>query len=207
MDRVDARHAFDRWQAGDSESLDTLLRYYLPQLKTVVRRQLGYPLRNKLDSDDIVQEVLRSFVDILPRYEIQDENHFVNLLGRLVRNAISARYHYFSAERRALRRDREAYTDELRGRHASGRPLDEPSVSEVLVRNEQVNEMLKHLFLLEASDQEALGLRLDGLEYAEIGERLEISSEAARKRYDRAVKRLLARITEARKKRGKKKEP
>ncbi|MEM7167716.1 MAG: sigma-70 family RNA polymerase sigma factor [Planctomycetota bacterium] len=188
---------FRRWKEGDPDSLNPLLCEYLPRVKGIVRAQLGHPLRSRLESDDILQEAVHSFLKLLPHFEVNDEEHFVNLLSRLVRNAICARYHYFSAERRDFLRERELTTG-CEARCLSALLNGSRPPSEQLANAEAADEILAHILVMDSDDQDVVVMRLDGLQYRQMAELLGTTAEAARKRYVRALRKLVESIESGR---------
>ena len=162
----------------------------LPEVKQRVRETLGLPLRRKLESDDVVQDAIVALLERVKLHDVNDEEHLRNLLTRLVRNAICAKYHYFSAERRAFLKERA-----LQNSHATEALKSfvnrVATPSDILTVKEQFDQTLLDIMLMDSKYQDVLVMRIDDFPYAQIAKKLEISEASARKRYTRALTKLL----------------
>ncbi|HZN59596.1 MAG TPA: sigma-70 family RNA polymerase sigma factor [Planctomycetota bacterium] len=178
-----------RWHEGDAQALDTLLRRELPWIEQRVRTRLGSALRARAETQDFVQQALLEFLRYGPRFLVADRAQLRALLARIAENVLRGAHDHFAARRRALHRERPLPSDSvlfLDG--AAARPQ---SPSQQLAAAEEEARVRLALELLDPADNEVLVLRDWGdLSHAEIGRRLDISEDAARMRYARAVSRL-----------------
>ncbi|MFH0947091.1 MAG: sigma-70 family RNA polymerase sigma factor [Planctomycetota bacterium] len=177
------------WQEGDDESLGTLLERHLPWLRRYVRRQMKPSLRVRADTADLVQDAVLELLRYGPRFRISKEVHFRALMARIVVNTLRGKHDWFSAMRRNIARERPlpdgSVLDLDAGTDLSATP------SQHIGHQERQAWIRMGLELLEPDDRNVIVFReWEGLSFAEIGRRLELSDDAARKRYKRAVPRL-----------------
>src|SRR5688572_1395305 len=181
-----ATHALlDRLHAGDAAALPALIERHLAFVRACVQQRLGDELRGHAETQDIVQDAL---VDVLrdgPRFRLADEEAFRRLLAHVVENTIRDRYRYLNRERRAAHRERALAGDSVLDLDLGVRTVTRPS--QHAAASEEHEWVRLAIEFLEPHDREVLWLReWEGLTFVEIGQRLGIGEEAARKRFDRA---------------------
>lgn len=186
----ETRLLLGRWRGGDRAALDALLERDLPWIRAHVRRRLGSALRQRMDSEDVVQDAVIEFLRYGPAFVLSDRDQFRRLTARVVQNVLGHQYERFTAQRRDLQRERPLPSGDVLD-------LDGPgaSPSQDAQRNEREACVRLGLELLGLEDREALLLReWEGLSFAEIGTRLAITEDAARMRFNRAVRRLATKV-------------
>lgn len=176
-----------RWHSGDGEAIEQLMARHLPWIRQQVRSRMGDVLGARADADDVVQQAM---VDVLrhgPRFTVDDVEHYRALLLRIVENTIRKQVRDAWRAKRDARRERD-----LPGSQSVVQlQADVTQPSAAADRNEQRAWVRLALELLAAEDREIVLLRQwDGLEFADIGERLGVAPDAARMRFQRAVGRL-----------------
>jgi len=85
---------------GDGEALNDLLTRYAPRILEVVRIRLGRPLREAVESVDILQETLLDAFRGFDRFELREDAHFVGWLSRIAERRILRRAEYHGALKR-----------------------------------------------------------------------------------------------------------
>lgn len=182
-----------RWNSGDEGALQSLLAAHLPWIQSHVRSRLGAKLRAKEETTDVVQDALIEFLRYGPRFQISNEAHLRFLLARIAENVLRDSNDFFSRRRRQAARERplpEGTVLELdAGTGHSQRP-------DAAVERKQWQAWVRlALELMEPEDRELIVLRQwDELEFAQIGERLGISADNARMRFQRALPKLAVKI-------------
>ncbi len=176
-----------RWHSGDGAAIEQLMARHLPWIRQQVRARMGDVLGARADADDVVQQAM---VDVLrhgPRFTVDDVEHYRALLLRIVENTIRKQVRDAWRAKRDARRERD-----LPGSQSVVQlQADVTQPSAAADRNEQRAWVRLALELLAAEDREIVLLRQwDGLEFADIGERLGVAPDAARMRFQRAVGRL-----------------
>ena len=171
------------------ETLAARLLAQLPGLTKFVRRRMGPELRARESASDIVQstcrEVLLGAEHLAERGELD--------LSRWVRAAAE---HKLQNRARHWRAQRRAGTEAVPSESAFQAPSSTSPTRDARLREEA--ERLTRAFLALTSDERNLLRRsqIDGASHAEIGQELELSSEAVRKRIARALARLSAQLDE-----------
>jgi len=182
-----------RWHHGDRKAFEALIERHYDWLLYAVRRkmqELGPLMRQGGDeSADQVQDVLVELLVGMPRFILSDAAAFRKLLLRILENRLIDKLRYQSA----LKRDR-GRLKPLPG--DSALYLDPPcsessSPSGAAARSEQ--EALVHLALdlVPPEVRQVIYLReWEDLSFAQIGEALGLSADAARMKRNRALVQL-----------------
>lgn len=183
-----------RWRDGDEQGLHEVLALHLPAVLAIVRAQLGRELRQKLESDDLVQDTIVEFLRYGPAMPPVDTEHFRALLVRIVSHQICDRSKWFQAARRRMDRERTLGSTTQATIPAAG--LDPAQVAE---RADLTTRLRLSLELLPERDRRVLVLRdWQGRSFAEVGQDLGVGEEAARGAWRRAVARLRALMADLR---------
>ena len=192
-ENTETSRSLQSWHEGDRKSLDALIERHLPWIRSKVHQQMGPILRSKGETCDYVQDVVTQFLQDGPRFKISNDIHFRALLLKIVLNTIHKKMDWFMARRRAIARERPLPSDTVLSLDPVQGPSRTPSQS---VEQHEIEAWLRlGMTFLDPQDQELLILRQwDELSFAEIGERLEISSDAARMRHNRALTRLSEKV-------------
>jgi RNA polymerase sigma-70 factor (ECF subfamily) len=181
----------DQVQAGNRDALGQLLNRHRPRIEAAVEGRLDRRMRSRLDASDIVQDSQMEAFQRIDDFLAARPMPFHLWLMR------AAHQRLLKAERRHLRTakrqiDREVPLPDrtslhlLAGVAANG---DSPSVA--ATRRETARQVRRVLARLPERDREIIMLRnFDGLTNGEVSCLLEISREAAKKRYARALLRL-----------------
>ena len=186
-----------RWADGDDTALAALVTQDAPWIERQVRAKLGNLLRQRVDTQDIVQETLLTILRTGPRFVCSDRAHLRALLARIVENTIRGEVHRHAAKKRDLRR-------EVHGA-AADRPhsvliLDQRAATvtdpgRAAAQAETRDWMRLALELLEPDDRNTILWReYDGLPFAEVAARLGMSEDAARMRFGRALPKLAQKL-------------
>lgn len=179
------------------EDLDRFVREHLPWIEREVRRRLGDVVREDAETRDVVQEALVEVLVDGPCFTTSDRERFRGLLLRIVENNIRDRHRRLHRKKRDRRREVGRATDSLLELDPPADPVTTPSVH--AAAREQQEWMFLAVELLAPSDRDVIRLRdWEQLEFEEIGARLGVSAEAARKRYHRALPRLADKVLELR---------
>jgi RNA polymerase sigma-70 factor (ECF subfamily) len=185
-DDADTMPLLQRWHQGDEKALATLIARDLPWLQIEVKRRMGAELRARTDADDIVQQAVLAVMQSGPRFLVSDREHYRALLLRIVENTIKKQLRHHRQQRRRAAREEPLPSGSVVALQAS---VTRPSA--VADRNERRAWVQLALELLAEADREIILLRQwEGLPFQEVGERLAVSEDAARMRFERALGRL-----------------
>jgi RNA polymerase sigma-70 factor (ECF subfamily) len=182
-DYADSRVLVDRCRAGDADAARQLFERYVDRLVAVARRRLSQPITSRVDPEDIVQSVFRTFFGRLKggQFQLDQQNDLCKLLVRITVNKTLRQVAY----QKAAKRDpgQETHADEG----------DRESVLQLLARDPAPEEavafldQLEHFLLnLTPDERRILEMRMQGYSNEEICNELGI--------YDRKIRRVLERI-------------
>jgi RNA polymerase sigma factor (sigma-70 family) len=193
MEETETSLYLQQWNGGDQHGLDALLERHLPWIHSQVEQRLTALLRGKGDTFDYVQDAVIQFLRFGPRFNLSNGNHFRALLLRIVESTLLNKYDWFMARRREVARERPLPSDTVLSLDPPDGAVSTPS--RIADRNEREAWIRLGMELLSPKDREMIVLRQwDSLPFAEIGDRLGISEDAARKRHNRVVDRLSDKI-------------
>jgi RNA polymerase sigma factor (sigma-70 family) len=181
-----------QWHGGDRQGLDALLEQHLPWLEEQVRRRMSAQLRNKAETGDYLQDAMVQFLQYAPRFTVADKAHFRALLLKVVESTLHNKFRWFMARRREMARECPLPSETVLS-------LDRSSPSRSAERHEREAWVRLGVELLDPDEKELIVLRnWDRKSFVEIGERLDITENAARLRYNQAVHLLSRKIWELR---------
>lgn len=195
MNDEDPSELLRRFQSGDAEALAALLERQMGWLHGYVRQRLGAHLRGKDESIDFVQEAV---IDLLAKDDtvrIEDEGGLRALLATIVDNDLKDRNKWLRREKRDPDREERNASDTDLGE--AWRTVTSPSSA--AQRRETEAWMNRALEALSPDDRTVIHLHeWEQLSHQEIGERLGISTDAARVRFQRALPKLALKVAELR---------
>ena len=176
---VSSRQLLERAKAGDGGALDTLYGRYLPRLRRFGRGRLPAWARERLETEDLVQETLVHSLGPIESFEPRREGALQAYLRQALLNRVR------DEVRRAGRRPRAAELPADAANPAPS-PLEEVLGTEAVARYESA------LARLAEDDRAAIVARVElGCTYKEIAEALaRPSPDAARMAVSRALVRL-----------------
>jgi RNA polymerase sigma factor (sigma-70 family) len=191
--KTDTSQYLTQWHAGHREGIDALLERHMPWIRDQVRLRMGPVLRRRGDTGDYVQDAMVEFLIYGPRFMLSDEGQFRALILKIVQNTLRNRVDRFTAKRRAVSRERPLPSDTILCLDSPHPSVKTPSQS--AAGHEQEAWVRLGMEFVDDPTREVLVLRdWDRLTFGDIGRRLGISSEAARKRYHRAFTRLADKV-------------
>jgi RNA polymerase sigma-70 factor (ECF subfamily) len=191
--RVDADALLGQAKRGSRAALGKLLARYRRHLSLLVEVRLGRRLREKLDVDDLLQEVaLEAHLEI-GRFRGQTEREFLGWLRLVLATTVSNQVrHYFGTRRRDPRRERPISPGSEDSRTAD-RNLIAPhsSPSQRASRRERSSILAEALRGLPESYREVIVLRqIEELSFPEVARRMGRSEDSVRNLWVRALARL-----------------
>jgi RNA polymerase sigma-70 factor (ECF subfamily) len=174
-----------RLRAGDEEAAALVYHRYVPQLIAVARSRLDRRIRPKVDPEDIMQSVFRSFFvrHADGQFDLHNWDSLLGMLTLITVRKCGHRAKHFRTARRDVQREVHAGTAD----DPAGSPVEpssaEPTPPEKAIMAEIVEELLHGL---DDSEQPVLLLSLQGYTVAEI------SAQVGRT--ERTVQRVLQRL-------------
>jgi RNA polymerase sigma-70 factor (ECF subfamily) len=183
-----------RLQAGEDAAARQLFERFRDRLMALARDRLSKRLAGKLDSEDVVQSVFKSFFvgHRAGEFKLESWNELWGLLTIITLRKCINRVEYFQAGRRAI--EREVSLQAPGGPDASSLAvLDrEPSPLEAAILTETIEQLLRGF---DADDRQVIQLALQGYTIEEISAQLgraERTVRRLRKRLEHRLTRLQA---------------
>ena len=179
---------------GDESALDQLCGVYAERVRWMVRFRMSKELRSKLDSMDLVQDVLIHALGGLGDFTYKNEGDFVRWLSKIAQNALRDNLDKLHADKRDIYKELplDGYGPTTGGRvlGAAG-PLDTTTPSVIMSRKEDLAKLEKAIDELKPEYREVIVLtKIEGLSYGQIGSRLGKSADAVRMLVSRAMAAL-----------------
>lgn len=181
-----------QWQKGDQAAAAQLFERYSQRLVALARSRLSLKLAQRLDPEDVVQSVYRSFFAgaRAGQYEIQQSGALWKLLASITLNKLHNQVRRHSAEKRAVTAEQRLGAEDSMHDIPAELCAHEPSPAEALALVDELEQLMRRLGPVK---QRMLELRLSGCTLAEIAVRTQRSQCTVRRVMDE-VKLYLARI-------------
>jgi RNA polymerase sigma-70 factor (ECF subfamily) len=183
-------------KGGDESALNQLYGAYAERVRWLVRFRMGRQLRSKLESMDLVQEVLIHALGGLEDFTYKNEGDFIRWLSKITENELRGSFRRIHAEKHNVCKEIRLDHD---GRTTGGRflgtldPIEATTPSVIMSRKEDLSKLEKAMDRLKPKYREAILLtKIERLSYKEIGERLDMSADAVRMLATRAMVALAA---------------
>jgi RNA polymerase sigma-70 factor (ECF subfamily) len=171
-------------RAGNEQAARQLFDTYMERLVALARRRISQRLASRVDPEDIVQSVFRTFFVRLKagEFEIADQDDLCKLLMRITVHKTLRQIAFHQAAKRNPRNEKgQQGADDDRLRDVLDRePTPEATVAFV--------DQLEHfLSRLRPDERQVLEMRLQGHSNEDIAQKLNI-------KHDRTIRRIIERI-------------
>lgn len=179
----ESRILVDRWRAGDEAAARELVDRYAGQLVELARRRISQRLASRVDPEDVVQSVFRTFFGRVKagQFEFHERDDLCKLLVRITVHKTLRQVHFHQAAKRDPRHET-GQNDEGQERIMEILARD-PTPEEAVAFVDQLEHFLDRL---QPQERQVLELRLQGYSSDEIARELGT--------YDRQVRRVVERI-------------
>lgn len=187
--------SIERWieeaRGGSRAALDRLLEVSSPSLLARSEHELCAALRSRLDPGDVVQETLLKAWRHFPQFRGKTEAEWLAWLRQILRhNLANERRDHIGTAMRSTRRQ-VSLTEAAAIPQADDADSESVSVERQSQTQEQHEALEDALRRLPARYREVLHLHTqEEMTFAQVGECLHCSAEAARKLWRRAAKKL-----------------
>jgi RNA polymerase sigma-70 factor (ECF subfamily) len=170
-----------RWRDGDRAAAEELFDRYTDQLLRLARRQLPPALAARVDPEDVIQSVYRSFfADALTdRYVLQRSGDLWRLLTAITLHKVHSQIELHTAAKRTVKREQPAARDTVLGLPMETLARD-PSPSEAASLADELEWLLRDS---STAHRTMIEMRLQGHTFDDIA--------AATQRSERLVRRVL----------------
>jgi RNA polymerase sigma-70 factor (ECF subfamily) len=173
---------------GRNEAAAQVFNRFANRLIVLARKQLDPKVRQKVDPEDVMQSVFRSFMIRNATGQLGQFDSWDNLWAMLVvmtQRKCGRRIDYFHADRRDVRREIGATPPTAQSNVDFGLSADDPTPSEAAMLTETLERLMNSF---EGRNREILTLSLQGYSAPEVSTRLGCT--------ERTVYRLLERVKE-----------
>jgi RNA polymerase sigma-70 factor (ECF subfamily) len=179
-------------RSGSLEALGQALDAYRAYLLAIAERELDPQLKAKGGASDLVQETLLDAVGSFKEFRGKSEAELKSWLRRLLlHNVIDFTRQYRDAEKREIARECQLGPSASSSEVSPEVADSAPSPSAEAVQSEQARAIKKALEKLPDDYRRIIVLRYqEERSFEEIGQLMNLSANAARKLWARAVKRL-----------------
>jgi RNA polymerase sigma factor (sigma-70 family) len=178
-----------RWQAGDQQAAAELFGRYANRLIALARSRLSARLAHRVDPEDVVQSVCRSFfADAREgRYAIERGGDLWQLLVTMTLHKVQDQGKRHARAKRDIGRETNfGSEDSLVGLHANLRTR-EPSPLEAVELTEQVEQIMRGL---KPNYRRILELRLQGYNIDEIAAETQTGERTVRRVLDQVKQQV-----------------
>ena len=169
---------------GDELALDRICAVYEPRVLWLVRLRMGSELRSKLESADLVQDVLVSALKDLGDFTYRNEGDFVRWLSKIAENRLRDNLDKLHADKRDIRKEVRLNTHRSTLEEsfaAAFEPVDATTPSAIISKREEFDKLARAIDTLKSEYREIIVLsKIEGFSYKEIGKRLGKSPDAVR---------------------------
>lgn len=185
---------FEAAQQGDRAALENLVTHYRPWLLVLAQARLGGRLATKCDASDIVQQALLDACHGLPQFRGSTAGELAAWLRQVLARSLGHELRRYGAtQQRDLAREvsLEQQLAESSLRLAGVLAAPDSSPSEHAMRHEQELQLAEVLARLPEDHRTVIVLRnLEGLDHAEVAERMGRGVGAVRMLWVRALASL-----------------
>jgi len=194
MENRTTQHLVALAKEGDEAAANQLCSVYGERVRRIIRLRLDQRLRPKLDSVDVVQDVLILALGRLNDFTYKNEGDFLRWLSRIAENRVRDIFDRFQADKRDIHRE---IPFKKEGRSTDGRsfgaaePMRTTTPSVIMGKKEALDRLEKALDELKPEYKEIIVLKkIEGLSHAEIAEKLGRNTGAVRMLLARAMAAL-----------------
>jgi len=188
------RHLVALAQDGDESALSQLCNVYGARVLWIVRLRMGRELRSKLESMDVVQDVLLSALKDLGHFTYKTEGDFLRWLSRIAENRLRGHLQRLHANKRDIRKEVRLNGYRLTAEDSVVAALDAvvtTTPSAIMSKREELDKLAKAIDALKPEYKQVIVLtKIERLSYREIGDKLGRSADAARMLFSRAMAAL-----------------
>jgi len=170
------------WRTGDQQAARQIYDRYIEKLLPLARRRLGRRIIGRIDAEDVLQSVFRTFFQRARagHFHLEDEHDLCKLLVRITVHKTLRRIAAETAAKRDPHR-------EIAGVESQDRLIEVLSREPTPEEGVQFMDQLEHLLReLRPQEREILQLRLQGCTNEEVAKKLGT--------YDRSIRRTMERI-------------
>jgi RNA polymerase sigma-70 factor (ECF subfamily) len=187
---AEALQLLARWQKGDQAAATELFQRYASRLVALARSQLSARLSHRVDPEDVVQSVYRSFFadSREGRYQLERGGDLWQLLVTMTLHKLTNQANRLGTQKRSVSRERQFGSEDSLLGIGAPRLAGQPSPAEAAALADQLEQLLRGL---EPPQRRIVELRLQGYNLDEIASEVPCSLSTVRRVLDRIKKQLV----------------
>jgi RNA polymerase sigma factor (sigma-70 family) len=191
MTHEPSRDLLARWCEGDQHAASELVRRYADQLIALTRSRLPKKVALRIDPEDVMQSVYRSFFlgAREGRYDVGQGGDLWRLLVSITLHKLFKRVRHNVAQKRTVDREHHVPENEFLSHLEDRMRSQEPSPAEAAALADELGQVMRQL---DALQRRVLELRLQGYNLDEIADETQCSQRTVCRTLD-LVKGLLQR--------------
>lgn len=171
------------FRAGNQDAARQLVDRYIDRLVALARQRLSHRLGSRVDPEDVVQSVFRTFFGRVKagQFSINDQDDLCKLLVRITVHKVLRQVEFHQAAKRDSRQETEQGS---RSQERLAELLDrEPSPEATAAFIDQFTNFMSRM---KEDERQVLEMRMQGYSNEEISAKLGI--------YDRKIRRIIERV-------------
>lgn len=175
----------DRFNNGEREALDRLIRRYFQRVHVIVRARLPRAYQSLFDIEDVVQRTFAQAVKNLDSFEHRSEGSFMRWITAIAINECNSVHDYLTAQKRGGGLNRHLESLVLRRNSDDGSIGFDPAGSadlpaDVAAQRELVDQVVECLRELKERHREVIIQRdYNRMSWREVAEAMDLPSEGA----------------------------
>jgi RNA polymerase sigma-70 factor (ECF subfamily) len=176
---------------GDEDAADQIFKRYAHRLIGLARSHLGGVIRQKVDPEDVVQSVFRSFFqrNAEGNWNLDDWDSLWSMLTVITVRKCGHRIGHFRAMRRDIRREVAGSVKEDSSSSSGWEAIArDPTPEDAAHLSETIEQLMREL---DERDRPILSLSLQGYSIPEISEQIGRTERTVYRAMDRIKRRLL----------------
>lgn len=177
------RSLLEQWRAGDEDAARQLFDIYVERLVALARRRISQRLASRVDAEDIVQSVFRTFFGRARQgqFKVEDQDDLCKLLMRITVHKTLRQVAYHKAAKRDPGHEmgQSEHSTEMLMELLDREPTPDAEAA-------FIDQLETFLGTLRPEERTILEMRMQGYTNEEIAKKLDI--------YDRKIRRVIERI-------------
>jgi len=165
------RHLVALAQDGGESALNQLCKVYGPRVLWIIRLRMGAELRSKLESMDLVQDVLLSALKDLGNFTYKTEGDFLRWLSRIAENRLRNQLQRLHANKRDIRKEvqLDGYRPTVEDSFVAALDAaDTTTPSAIMSKREELDKLAKAIDVLKPEYRQVIVMtKIEGLSYKE----------------------------------------
>lgn len=177
-------------KAGDDHAMNLLFARYFPRVLKIVRLSLGKGLRRRMESMDVLQNVMKRAIQDFSDFKMESEAAFLHWLARLVKNQLCDDAAFHEAQKRDVGKEAQAVDPALLTNPADVQGQARPDFDE----GGDIHDLLQLEEALGKISEEQREILImheyTGLTFREIAKNLRCTEDAVRMKLARTIDQL-----------------